>query len=34
MNPPVDVDTPVMQQYREDKAPHPDTILFRRVGEF
>lgn len=34
MNPRVDVDTPVMQQYREIKARHPDTILFFRMGDF
>ncbi len=27
-------DTPVMQQYREIKARHPDTLLFFRMGDF
>jgi DNA mismatch repair protein MutS len=27
-------DTPVMQQYREIKARHPQTILFFRMGDF
>ena len=27
-------DTPLMQQYREIKARHPDTILFFRMGDF
>ena len=26
--------TPVMQQYREIKEKHPDTILFFRIGDF
>ena len=35
MTPPrVDVDTPLMQQYREIKARHPDAILFFRMGDF
>ena len=35
MTPPrVDADTPLMQQYREIKARHPDTILFFRMGDF
>src|SRR3989442_13904865 len=34
MTPRVDVDTPLMQQYREIKARHPDTILFFRMGDF
>ncbi|HMA42862.1 MAG TPA: hypothetical protein VKO86_02500, partial [Gemmatimonadales bacterium] len=33
MSPPVS-DTPVMQQYREIKARHPQTILFFRMGDF
>jgi len=32
--PRVDADTPLMQQYREIKARHPDTILFFRMGDF
>jgi DNA mismatch repair protein MutS len=31
---PVTADTPLMQQYREIKARHPDTILFFRMGDF
>jgi DNA mismatch repair protein MutS len=27
-------DTPLMQQYREIKARHPDTLLFFRMGDF
>ena len=27
-------DTPLMQQYRDVKARHPDTILFFRMGDF
>jgi DNA mismatch repair ATPase MutS len=27
-------DTPVMQQYRDIKARHPQTILFFRMGDF
>ncbi len=27
-------DTPVMQQYRDIKARHPETILFFRMGDF
>jgi len=27
-------ETPLMQQYREIKARHPDTILFFRMGDF
>jgi DNA mismatch repair protein MutS len=34
LSPRVDADTPVMQQYREIKARHPDTILFFRMGDF
>jgi len=34
MTPRVEVDTPLMQQYREIKARHPDTILFFRMGDF
>ena len=34
MTPRVEADTPVMQQYREIKARHPDTILFFRMGDF
>ncbi|HLB83072.1 MAG TPA: DNA mismatch repair protein MutS [Gemmatimonadales bacterium] len=35
MTPPrVDADTPLMQQYREIKARHPDAILFFRMGDF
>src|SRR5256714_5512349 len=34
MTPRVDADTPLMQQYREIKARHPDTILFFRMGDF
>jgi len=30
----VSVDTPLMQQYREIKARHPDTLLFFRMGDF
>ncbi len=26
--------TPVMRQYREMKAQHPDTVLFFRIGDF
>ena len=28
------VDTPLMQQYREIKSRHPQTILFFRMGDF
>ncbi len=31
---PTGTDTPLMQQYREIKARHPDTILFFRMGDF
>jgi len=31
---PPPADTPLMQQYREIKARHPDTILFFRMGDF
>src|SRR2546426_1873833 len=34
MTPRVEVDTPLMQQYREIKARHPDTIVFFRMGDF
>ncbi|HEX4629120.1 MAG TPA: DNA mismatch repair protein MutS, partial [Gemmatimonadales bacterium] len=34
MSPRVDADTPLMQQYREIKARHPETILFFRMGDF
>ena len=35
MTPPrVDADTPLMQQYRDIKARHPDAILFFRMGDF
>src|SRR5260221_9036895 len=34
MTPRLEVDTPLMQQYREIKARHPDTILFFRMGDF
>ncbi len=34
MTPRVETDTPLMQQYREIKARHPDTILFFRMGDF
>jgi DNA mismatch repair protein MutS len=34
MTPRVESDTPLMQQYREIKARHPDTILFFRMGDF
>src|SRR2546430_15084239 len=34
MTPRVEVDTPLMQQYREIKARHPDTILFFRMCDF
>jgi len=27
-------DTPLMQQYREIKVRHPDTIVFFRMGDF
>ena len=27
-------DTPLMQQYRDIKAQHPQTILFFRMGDF
>ena len=30
----VEAGTPLMQQYREIKARHPDTILFFRMGDF
>lgn len=30
----VTADTPLMQQYREIKSRHPDTILFFRMGDF
>jgi len=32
--PRVDADTPLMQQYRDIKARHPDAILFFRMGDF
>ncbi len=32
--PRVEADTPLMQQYREIKARHADTILFFRMGDF
>src|SRR5947199_1240414 len=34
MTPRVEADTPLMQQYREIKARHADTILFFRMGDF
>src|SRR5256886_13574738 len=34
MTPRVEVDTPLMQQYREIKARHPGTLLFFRMGDF
>jgi DNA mismatch repair protein MutS len=34
VTPRVDADTPLMQQYRDIKARHPDTILFFRMGDF
>src|SRR2546428_807035 len=34
MTPRVEADTPLMLQYREIKARHPDTILFFRMGDF
>ena len=34
MSPRVEMDTPVMQQYREIKARYPDTVLFFRMGDF
>ncbi len=34
MTPRLETDTPLMQQYREIKARHPDTILFFRMGDF
>src|SRR5437764_4534974 len=34
MTPRVEADTPLMQQYREIKARHPDTSLFFRMGDF
>jgi len=34
VTPRVEADTPLMQQYREIKARHPDTILFFRMGDF
>jgi DNA mismatch repair protein MutS len=34
VTPRVETDTPLMQQYREIKARHPDTILFFRMGDF
>ncbi len=34
MTPRVEADTPLMQQYRDIKARHPDTILFFRMGDF
>ncbi len=34
MTPRVETETPLMQQYREIKARHPDTILFFRMGDF
>ena len=27
-------DTPLMQQWREAKARHPDALVFFRVGDF
>jgi len=32
--PRVEADTPLMQQYREIKARHPNAILFFRMGDF
>jgi len=34
VTPRVETDTPLMQQYREIKARHADTILFFRMGDF
>jgi DNA mismatch repair protein MutS len=34
VTPRVEVDTPLMQQYREVKARHPAAILFFRMGDF
>jgi len=34
VTPRLEADTPFMQQYREIKARHPDTILFFRMGDF
>jgi len=34
VTPRVETDTPLMQQYRDIKARHPDTILFFRMGDF
>ncbi len=34
MTPPVETATPLMQQYRELRARHPDAILFFRMGDF
>ena len=34
MSPRVDVDTPLMQQYRDIKARYPQAILFFRMGDF
>jgi len=34
VSPRVDVDTPLMQQYRDIKARYPQTILFFRMGDF
>jgi len=34
VTPRLEVDTPLMQQYREIKARHPETILFFRMGDF
>jgi len=34
VTPRLETDTPLMQQYREIKARHPDTILFFRMGDF
>ena len=28
------LDTPMMRQYRETKAEHPDCLLFMRMGDF
>ena len=34
MTPRLETDTPLMQQYREIKARHPQTLLFFRMGDF
>src|SRR5690606_13300897 len=31
---PMSSDTPLMQQWREIKARHPDSLIFFRVGDF